>query len=1033
MLETYAPHGAARDSPPPSCSTPPWASSPSRSASGCGSSPGATASAGYWCCLVYVPLDRYTQAVRQPDHRHPPRRLRRHRVRVLGPGRGVGAGPPALHRSHRPTAAGAEAPRPTSRWSRPASPRPPGRGPTTSPRRSSRAHGEERGLDLLRRYGGAFPAAYRDDFPARAAVADIARMESCARNGPRHRAEPGPAPGGGQGLLRFKLFAAARPAAAVRRDAPAGEHGRAGARPAPLRGADRPRPRLDPRLRPPARPMADLEADDVKGDLHRGLRRRLAGRGGERRVQPAGARRRPHRAGGGRPPGLQQVPPPGRARAFSQSYMERTPGRQPPHRPPAGGAVPRPLRPRPPARRRRRGQRPHQAARGGHRRRGQPRRGPHPALVPGPGAGDAADELVPRAPMRGSPVAFKLDPAQVPDLPLPRPRFEIFVCSPRVEGVHLRGGRVSRGGIRWSDRREDFRTEVLGLMKAQMVKNAVIVPVGAKGGFVVKRPPAAGDREALAAEVAACYRSFVSGPARRDRQHRRRRGRPPRPASSPTTATTPTSWWRPTRARPRSPTWPTRSPPSTGSGWATPSPPAGRRATTTRRWASPPRARGSRSSATSGSWASTPTPPRSPPSASATCRVTCSATACCCSRASSWWPPSTTATSSSTPTRIRRRSAAERQRLFRLPRSSWADYDPELISAGGGVFPRTAKLDPALRPRRRAALGVDAGSPPPRRAGQGRAAGAGRPALERRHRHLREGRDRDPRRRRRQGQRRRPGRRHRVAGPGGGGGRQPRLHPAGPDRVRPGRRAHQHRRHRQLRRGRLLRPRGQHQDPARHRRGRRRADRQAAGPAPGRDDRRGGGHGPARQLRPDRGAGHRPGPGRRRWSTSTPATSAGWRAKAVSTGPSSSCPPTRSWPSGARPGPGLTAPEFAVLLAYTKLDVSARLLASDVPEDPWLGRELAAYFPAPLRDERFASAMARHPLRREIIATRVTNRPRRPGRDQLRPPAERGDRRHRARAGPGPRRRLGDLRARGAVGRRRGARQPRARRHPDRA
>ena len=72
--------------------------------------------------------------------------------------------------------------------------------------------------------------------------------------------------------------------------------------------------------------------------------------------------------------------------------------------------------------------------------------------------------------------------------------FEIFVYSPRVEGVHLRGGKVARGGIRWSDRREDFRTEVLGLMKAQTVKNAVIVPIGAKGGFVVKRPPAGGDR-----------------------------------------------------------------------------------------------------------------------------------------------------------------------------------------------------------------------------------------------------------------------------------------------------------------------------------------------------------------------------------------------------------------------------------------------------------------------------------------------------------------------------------------------------------
>ncbi|MEV4146238.1 NAD-glutamate dehydrogenase [Amycolatopsis sp. NPDC049691] len=113
-------------------------------------------------------------------------------------------------------------------------------------------------------------------------------------------------------------------------------------------------------------------------------------------------------------------------------------------------------------------------------------------------------------------LAIKLDPAGVPDLPEPRPRFEIFVYSPRVEGVHLRFGEVARGGLRWSDRREDFRTEILGLVKAQAVKNAVIVPVGAKGGFVVKRPPAATgdasiDRDAQLNEGIACYRMFISG------------------------------------------------------------------------------------------------------------------------------------------------------------------------------------------------------------------------------------------------------------------------------------------------------------------------------------------------------------------------------------------------------------------------------------------------------------------------------------------------------------------------------------------
>jgi glutamate dehydrogenase len=107
-------------------------------------------------------------------------------------------------------------------------------------------------------------------------------------------------------------------------------------------------------------------------------------------------------------------------------------------------------------------------------------------------------------------LSFKLDPKRVPNLPEPRPMFEIWVYSPRFEAVHLRGGRVARGGLRWSDRMEDFRTEVLGLMKAQMVKNVVIVPVGAKGGFVLKRAPA-GDREALMKEGVACYQTFLRG------------------------------------------------------------------------------------------------------------------------------------------------------------------------------------------------------------------------------------------------------------------------------------------------------------------------------------------------------------------------------------------------------------------------------------------------------------------------------------------------------------------------------------------
>ena len=108
-------------------------------------------------------------------------------------------------------------------------------------------------------------------------------------------------------------------------------------------------------------------------------------------------------------------------------------------------------------------------------------------------------------------LSLKLDSGEIEDLPLPRPWREIFVHSPRMEGIHLRGGPVARGGIRWSDRREDFRTEILGLMKAQMVKNPVIVPVGAKGGFVLRRPPAEGGREALRAEGVACYETLMRG------------------------------------------------------------------------------------------------------------------------------------------------------------------------------------------------------------------------------------------------------------------------------------------------------------------------------------------------------------------------------------------------------------------------------------------------------------------------------------------------------------------------------------------
>lgn len=108
-------------------------------------------------------------------------------------------------------------------------------------------------------------------------------------------------------------------------------------------------------------------------------------------------------------------------------------------------------------------------------------------------------------------ISIKLSPRQIPDIPEPRPLYEIYVYSMRTEGVHLRGGKVARGGIRWSDRLQDYRTEVLGLVKAQQVKNAVIVPNGAKGGFICKQAPVQGGREALLNDAIECYKIFISG------------------------------------------------------------------------------------------------------------------------------------------------------------------------------------------------------------------------------------------------------------------------------------------------------------------------------------------------------------------------------------------------------------------------------------------------------------------------------------------------------------------------------------------
>jgi glutamate dehydrogenase len=427
-------------------------------------------------------------------------------------------------------------------------------------------------------------------------------------------------------------------------------------------------------------------------------------------------------------------------------------------------------------------------------------------------------------PVEGRPephFSVKLDPRRVPDLPEPRPRYEIWVYSPRLEGVHLRFGPVARGGLRWSDRREDFRTEILGLVKAQMVKNAVIVPVGAKGGFVVKRPADPSDREAWLAEGIACYRTFIGGLL--DLTDNLVGGEvvpPPQvvrhDGDDPYLVV------------------------AADKGTATFSDIANEVAKEYGFWLGDAFASGGSAGydhkamgiTARGAWESVKRHFRE-------MGVDCQRqdfTAVGIGDMSGDVFGNGMLLSDHTrlvaafdhrhiildPNPDPAASYAERRRLFELPRSSWADYNPELISSGGGVYPRTAKSIP-VTPQVRQRLGI---LPVQRRCG-------------------------------RQGERRRPGRRRRTAVQVRGRGREPRVHPARADRVRVCRRAHQHRRDRQLCRRRYLRPRGQHQDPPRRDGAGRRAHRATPQRPARRDDERCRRARPAEQLRPECRAGKR--------------------------------------------------------------------------------------------------------------------------------------------------------------------------------
>ncbi|MFE3793531.1 NAD-glutamate dehydrogenase [Nocardia tengchongensis] len=308
-------------------------------------------------------------------------------------------------------------------------------------------------------------------------------------------------------------------------------------------------------------------------------------------------------------------------------------------------------------------------------------------------------------------LSFKLDPQRIDELPHPRPRFEIFVYSPRVEGVHLRFGAVARGGLRWSDRKEDLRTEVLGLVKAQAVKNAVIVPVGAKGGFIVKQPPRPrgndqADRAAHLAEGIACYRQFIAGLLDVTDN-----------IDAATGATIPA------RDVVRHDGDDTYLVVAADKGTATFSDIANAVAADYGFWLGDAFASGgsvgydhkAMGITARGAWESVERHfhelGRDTRSADFTVAGIGDMSGdvfgngmllsehirlvAAFDHRHIFLDPNPRAAD----------SHAERERLFRLPRSSWADYDPDLISPGGGVWPRTAKSVP-LTPEARAALGL---------------------------------------------------------------------------------------------------------------------------------------------------------------------------------------------------------------------------------------------------------------------------------------------------------------------------------------
>ena len=576
-------------------------------------------------------------------------------------------------------------------------------------------------------------------------------------------------------------------------------------------------------------------------------------------------------------------------------------------------------------------------------------------------------------------LALKLDPRRAPDLPEPRPDREIFVYSPEVEGVHLRFGAVARGGLRWSDRREDFRTEVLGLVKAQMVKNAVIVPTGAKGGFVGKQlPDQASDREAWLAAGIRCYRIFISGlldltdnlvPDPEGTQRLVPPERVVRHDGDDAYLVV-----------------------AADKGTAAFSDIANEVAADYGFWLGDAFASGgsvgydhkAMGITARGAWESVKRHFREFDRDVQTEEFTVVGIGDMSGDVfgnGMLLSPAHPARRGLRPPHIfldpdpdAATSYAERKRLFELPRSSWQDYDTDLHLRGRRrVVPRRSSRSRSTTPYA-ARSGSPTGSQSLTPAELMRAillapvdllwnGGIGTYVKSSAETHAR---------RRRQGQRRHPRRRRGPAGPVRGRGRQPRAHPARPHRVRPGRRGpDQHRRHRQLRRRRHLRPRGQHQDPARQGRRRRRPDRKQRNELLAemtdevaelvlRDNYE-------QNLALANASAH---------AAPLLHVHEDWMKQLEQRGVLNrdleALPTSRQVRRRLDRGQGLSVPELSVLLAWTKIVLADELLASDLPDDPYLREDLLSYFPERMHADH-VGAMEEHPLRRQIIVTQVVN------------------------------------------------------------